>query len=574
MPNSVRIWGWRLRRELVTLALVPLCLAAGLSGQSAAVTVIEGGTLIDGTGAAPLSNAVIVMQGNRITAVGAQGQVTIPAGATRIDARGRFIIPGLIDAHAHMREDWMYELFLVHGVTSVIDQGSYVPWIMAQKDATARGKIRGPRIYTSGITFRCRGGSCRGADYQPDQLRQHVQALVKAGADLITVGQYEPPDVLRVLVDEAHKHGIPVSGETYFSREASGFGFDGVVHTYGTAMGTVPDDVRAKAIESDDSNVDPYGYLVPPASGDLRARFLKSKVFLIPMLIKDMKAVNDRQQEFREETTMLLNTPELDYIPVSDMSQSLLALGDKGVPPLAGGFLRLGTGAPTSPEYKRSRQAYQNIQTFIREYVAAGGRVLTGADVPNYNLPGISLHEELCLLVDAGLTSMQALQAATLWPAEFLRKEEELGTIRPGRYADILILDVSPLEDIANTKRLRMVFKDGVSQELRYHREYHNPIPAPRPAPTPSITDVSPSSVVERSGTFQLTVRGRDFVPESIVSIQGVRVVTRFMGGGRLVATVPGDLIDRVGTPLVTVYNPPGPRSGTSEAAYLIVTFK
>lgn len=576
-----------LRRRV---AIVALGLAAaggprpGASAQAAPATAIEGATIIDGTGRPPIADGVVLLRDSRIEAVGSRAAVAVPPDARRVDARGKFLVPGLIDAHAHVRENWMDELFLAHGVTSVATEGQHLEWDLAQQDGRAREKIRGPRFFTAGMTFRCRGAACRGADYQPERLRARIAALARAGVAKIAIVQFQPPDVLRVIVEEAHRHGMPVSGETFFVREASAFGFDAVAHTYGIAMGAVPDDVRAavlQAAERDEgTDINPLSYLVPPASDALRERLLKGGVSLVPMLVNDMKAVNDRVREFREDSARLLYNPDLDYLPAPDLAAAVLSVGPRGVPPLATGMFFFGSGYygtddPPVKEDGAHRQNYRNVQAFLSGYARAGGKILTGTDVGNYVLPGLSVIHEMQLLADAGLTTMQALQAATLWPAEFLRRDADIGSVRPGRFADLVILDANPLDDPANAKRVRKVFKNGIEQDITFHRDYRNPIPVPPAGMTATIDTLSPASVVEGSGDVELTLRGGAFIRESIVRVGGVRVPTRFVVGSRIVATVPASLTAQAGTLPITVENPSGaPRGGVSRPAFLIVRFQ
>ena len=130
--------------------LLAVLLGSLVYGQAQSLPlVIEGGTLIDGTGAPPLSDAVILIEGRRISDVGRKGQVVYPSGARIIDARGKFILPGLINGHVHYKH-WSGELYLAHGVTTVVDLGNVTEWILAQKEGIAKGKIRGPRILASG----------------------------------------------------------------------------------------------------------------------------------------------------------------------------------------------------------------------------------------------------------------------------------------------------------------------------------------------------------------------------------------------------------------------------------------
>ena len=112
--------------------------------------VLQGGTLIDGTGKAPVNNAVVVIQGNRIQAVGAAGQVTVPPGARVIKTDGRYILPGLIDGHIHLYADYAPEMYLHYGITTIIDLNNDTNWSLLQRDDLRSGRIKGPRLFISG----------------------------------------------------------------------------------------------------------------------------------------------------------------------------------------------------------------------------------------------------------------------------------------------------------------------------------------------------------------------------------------------------------------------------------------
>jgi predicted amidohydrolase YtcJ len=122
----------------------------GWDAQNRAL-VLEGGTLIDGTGRAPVADAVVVVQGNRITAVGRRGQVTVPPNANVVRANGLTILPGLIDGHLHLR-DWQLPMFLPYGVTTLADIHNDTAWSIAQREALKSGRIKGPRLFVSGVT--------------------------------------------------------------------------------------------------------------------------------------------------------------------------------------------------------------------------------------------------------------------------------------------------------------------------------------------------------------------------------------------------------------------------------------
>ena len=134
---------------LVVLLLSVCGRAISLKAQTNQEIAIVGGTLIDGNGGPPLQDSVLLIKGNRIVRVGSKGKVKFPRSVETIDATGKYILPGLIDIHVHYN-DWMGELYLAHGVTTVKDVGNYVEWISTVSAEVEQGKIRGPRIFYTG----------------------------------------------------------------------------------------------------------------------------------------------------------------------------------------------------------------------------------------------------------------------------------------------------------------------------------------------------------------------------------------------------------------------------------------
>jgi hypothetical protein len=171
--------------------------------------------------------------------------------------------------------------------------------------------------------------------------------------------------------------------------------------------------------------------------------------------------------EYREtwlvEDNRLLQDPNLHYIPQANRDRILYyepydQLSDR--------------------QRDLVREGYEKRQDFIGRFARAGGKVLAGCDTASFVLPGVCIHRELELLVEAGLTSMQAIQAATRNNFEFLQ-EEDLGTLRPGKTADLIILREDPLADIRNTRTIDLVIQDGKVVDTRYHADFVNPIPNP-----------------------------------------------------------------------------------------------
>ena len=277
--------------------------------------------------------------------------------------------------------------------------------------------------------------------------------------------------------------------------------------------------------------------------------------------MKDFKAVLDRRDEFEKDNINLIGIPDLQYLPLQDLLPQLTNVSDEGLMQTPCGLI--GTYDRASPDYALFQRSYKQLQVFIRAFVQSGGRVLAGTAPHSFVLPGISLHHEMQLFVDAGLTPMQALQTASLWPAEWMKAQKDIGTVEAGKFADIVVLSKNPLEDIRNTRTVETVIQGGRILPTGYHRTYVNPIPrnTQRAAPSggyarPELQKIGPLVVTEGSADVALKVSGRQFAPKSIVMFEAVPLETQFVSETELRAVVPARLLQMVGTYWVRVFTP------------------
>ena len=215
------------------------------------ILVVQGGKLIDGTGRPPIENSVIVIQAGRFQAVGRSGEVAIPAGAEVIDVKGKTVLPGFIDGHGHL-EDFHGELYLHLGITTCANIELYQdgPWTLAQKQGTALGKIRGPRIWMSG---RAIGGVSTGHDAfgsrtargniivtTPEEVRRAVQRKKELGCDILKVNEFLSLDLVKVAVDEAHRLGMPVAAHSWDVVGSANAGVDAIEHIWSVGYSSIP----------------------------------------------------------------------------------------------------------------------------------------------------------------------------------------------------------------------------------------------------------------------------------------------------------------------------------------------
>jgi imidazolonepropionase-like amidohydrolase len=435
-----------------------------------AFTVIEGATLIDGNGGAPLKNSVIVIEGSRIKTVGAKGAVAYPPGASVIKADGMTALPGLIDAHIHSL-NFFPQLFPHFGVTTVMDTANPTEWIIAQREALKTGRIRGPRMFVTGAvidgpdaTADARREGYRTYVHTPEEARTLARTLLKQGVDALKVYQHLTPELLKPIVEEAHKAGTEAVGHSHDAKDAIGVGLKFIEHALPIAHATLGDPVKVKAMDAGTLK-DPEADMNPALFGPVVDLMVRNGVFFNPTITREFITVLPKRTQWYAEAAALLEDPAYRFIPAARRE------------------FWLRTARNQSRPDPRKVEAARNVQEFTRQYAKAGGRIITGPDSgPSSgpaNMAGLAMHVEMEALVDAGLTPMQAIQASTKWSAELMHKEKDLGTIAPGRIADVILIEGDPLADIRATRKIRTVMMDGKVLNTTLDPTFTNPIPRP-----------------------------------------------------------------------------------------------
>jgi imidazolonepropionase-like amidohydrolase len=385
--------------------------AAAQKDNSLAITHV---TVIDCTGAAAKPNSSVLVRGGLISEVGPSETVKIPTGARTIDANGKFLIPGLWDMHGHLTDatEDAFPLLIMNGVTGVRDLGGDLAEIDRWRSEIENGTRVGPHIIRAGpfVDGPKQGVSHRLTVRTPEEARQAVHTLKAKGVDFIKVHNALPPDAFFALMDEARKEHIPVAvhlPQGVSSAEASDAGVASLEHVETMNESALwRKGATAKTVEQAvDENLGPAGL-------ELFQRFVKNGTWYVPTLVA-----------YERGFVLWSNDPE-------------------------------------------SLKPRMNVQAKQIELVAmmhkAGVQIMAGSDFSDWGMvPGIDLHNELALLVEAGFTPLEALQAATLNPAKFLGKTETFGTIQVGRAADLVLLDMNPLEDISHTRKINAVVLGG-----------------------------------------------------------------------------------------------------------------
>jgi imidazolonepropionase-like amidohydrolase len=414
------------------------------------VIALEGATLIDGSGRAPVKDAVVLIRNGHIEAVARVNEIPLPRGAQVVSLIGRTIIPGLIDAHAHV-ERWAVERYLAWGVTTVRDLGAATTdSLIALKNDLDLGSVAGPRMFTSGAMIDGASPTYRTATAvrTRGEVRKAVDQRAVAGADLVKIYTKFTADLLPPLLDEASTLRLPIAAHL------------GKIDALTAARGGVASlEHMAGVVQAASRNPGPYfrahdeflrgwaleeaGWaLVDSASLARVARALAAAhVAIVPTLVL-------HEMLSRLDNPTLLSRPGMEDVPP----------GAASVRDVPGLLRRSGWRAADFQAFRRSR-AHQN--QFVREFKRAGGLVAAGSDAANQLLvPGLSLHEELGLLVAAGLTPVEAITAATRKSAELLRADS-LGELTSGKVADLVVLDANPATDIRASRRIAWVMVRG-----------------------------------------------------------------------------------------------------------------
>ena len=432
--------------------------AAALAAQES-VLVLQGGTLIDGRGGRPIEDAVVVVRGDRISAIGRRGQIPVPAGANVIQTSGRTILPGLIDMHLHSR-GWKIPLYLAHGVTTVGDIHSDTAWIIAQRAAQRSGVMQGPRFFVSGARVLgplLEGGPrAFGAGWVKDvaEARAYVRYLAAIGVDMVKVDSTITDEQLEAIIDEARKFNLPVLGHLRDIDVAMRFGMKDMEH--------LPPFLRAQLVREGKSL---------PQTGSEEGAELLTRVDptkfgpLIQQMVEQSVIVDialygwvprDIWRAARPELERLAKDPGLAFVPDGEKQAWVRDPGP-------------------------ARPGIETVAAFMRQYIAAGGKLLVSSDgVDNSPIvPGFAQHLIMQGMTAMGIPPMATIQGSTLWPAQSLHIDKDYGSVEVGKVADFVIIEGNPITNIAATRNIRMVIQGGKVMDTTYDPNWVNPVPRP-----------------------------------------------------------------------------------------------
>ena len=429
--------------------LLALLVTACSPGKSSAAYV--GATLWDGSGAPPQANAVILVgRTGHIRRVGTAEAVQIPRGAAVRRLDGKWIIPGLVDAHARV-ERWMLARFLAYGVTAVRDVGGAQDSAMALRHAVTLGSVAGPRLYISGATIDRAPATWPTATAvaTAEQARKAVDERVLINAAQAEVYTKVDSTLLADIMDEATTLKLPVMGHLGLvdAVTAARMGIAAIDHMSGVVQATVADPAAIYRAHAQDFfqgwNLEErtWASLDSARLTQTAATLQRSGVVIVPTL-----ALHELWAHLQDSTYLVT----LDLAGVPQAVQNAWDLPDL--------IARAALGFDDYFAFRKSRPVQER---FVRIYHRLGGLVAAGSDAGVLLLaPGTCLHDVLRLLVAAGLTPREALLAATRDAARLLRVDS-IGVVRAGGVADFVILSANPLEDIGNTRKIDAVVSRG-----------------------------------------------------------------------------------------------------------------
>jgi len=400
-------------RILFTLLL----LATTAGAQTGSVKAFTGATLIDGTDRAPVADATIVVRDGRIVAAGPANTVQVPAGAERIALDGKTVIPGIINAHGHVTSPADLRTYAAYGVTTVFSLGDEPASVFAARASQSTADLDRARVFLAGPVL---------SPKTPDEARTQVAGVAEQKVDIVKIRVDDnlgttpkmAPEVYRAVIDEAHKRGLRVAVHLFYLADAKSVldaGADYIAHSIRDA------DVDAEVI----------------------TKLKQRGICLSPTLMREVSTfVYESTPAFFSDSLFLAHANR-EWMTALAKPEAQQAMHE-------------------SSSAQRYKAGLEVAKRNVRRLSEAGISIAMGTDTgPRGRFQGYFELMELEQMVSAGLTPRQALIAATRDAARCMRLDRDLGTIEAGKWADFVVLDGSPLADIANVRRIASVWTAG-----------------------------------------------------------------------------------------------------------------
>jgi imidazolonepropionase-like amidohydrolase len=414
--------------------------------ESVGVVDVERGEIV--------SPRTIMIVDGRIDAIGEPAAISIPPEAVRVDGHGRYLMPGLVDMHVHLfnnathrlPNDWTFPLFVANGVTALREMAAGpadMPTVRGWRAAAARGDLVAPHVLATGVAVN--GDSLHAA-------RLQVREAHAAGADFVKVFSPLQEPHWRAIVEEARALQIPVCGHIpaamtlLVAARAGQCSNEHLTQVYEACSSSEARSVRARrgldgrrVVQlSDAQERDVLENFDQRVCDRTAASLAATAQAQVPTLVLPHFEVRGSAKNFRDD-------PRWPYLRSDEQER----------------WVEILAKCPAD-SVQMATQRLEVSRNIVKTLHTAGVRILAGTDAPMPLVyPGFALHKELELLVDSGLSTADALRAATIRPAEFLGIAEISGSIALGKRADLVLLDENPLGKISNTERIRAVVLDG-----------------------------------------------------------------------------------------------------------------
>jgi imidazolonepropionase-like amidohydrolase len=411
-------------RKAITLGILVAALFCTAS-IDAQVTVLTHATVIDGTGAEPQKDVTIVMENGRILDTGPSSKISVPAGAAVVDLKGKFVAPGIINAHGHVgaKTEPQLRQYTLYGVTTVTSMQTDPDEVVQVREAQKRGELRGARVSTVKYRF-----APDPEVASPQQARAKVDETVAAGADYIKVwvdGGFGTrtklsPEVCAAILDQARKHGK-------------------------LTFGHIVELTDAKMLVDQGLNVLAHNIRDREVDTDFITMLKQRNVSLIPTLTRD-----EFSFAYGDAPAWIDDPFFLKFVP----SERLAVLKTK-----------IRDEQKKNPQRALIKAGFEMNKVNLKKLSDGGVRIALGTDsggaADRFFIQGYSEHREMELMMQSGLSPMQVIQSFSKGAAEALGIEKEFGTLVKGKAADVLVLEKNPLDNITNMRTIQTIYLGG-----------------------------------------------------------------------------------------------------------------
>ena len=389
------------------------------------MTVLTRATMIDGSGAGPQKDTTIVLENGRIREIGPASKLSNPDGAIVVDLDGRFIVPGIINAHGHVgaKTEPQLRQYAFYGVTTATSMQTDPDEVVQVREAQKRGELRGARVST--VKYRFAPDPAVGT---PQQARAKVDEVIAAGADYIKLwvdGGFGTrakltPEFCAAVLDQARKHGKLTFGHAYELSDA-------------------------KMLVERGLNVLAHNIRDREVNAEIISLLIQHNVTLIPTLIRD-----EFLFAYGDAPAWIDDPFSLKFVPLERLKMLKTKIRDEQA---------------KHPQRALFKAGFEMNKTNLKRLSDAGARIALGTDsggaADRFFIQGYSEHREMELMVQSGLSPMQVIQSFSKGGSEALGIEKEFGTLARGKAADLLVLERNPLENIANMRSIQTIYLGG-----------------------------------------------------------------------------------------------------------------